>query len=334
MRRLLIAPVAMLALAATAACTGSVRPVGGGRRLRPGATMVAPVQASSAPGASPPAGNAGLVGQGPPAAAGSGPPTAVFDHGRRDLPLVALTFDTNLTVGMEAELDSHRVASFDNRAAMDEIDRLQLPVTVFLAGLWAERYPDDARRLAADPLVELGSHSYSHRGFTARCYGLGELPETEMAADVEHSEGVLRSFSDHPTPYFRFPGGCYDATALAAVAPTGVVVIGFDVASGDAFGHSTAAIVATVLDQVRPGSIVVLHLTGGDTAPLTAFALPAIVDGLRARGFQLVRVSDLLAACHPLAGCASTASSFIPPAGPSPAHGGHHARRPGTQRAA
>lgn len=219
---------------------------------------------------------------------------AVIDHGPRDRPLVALTFDTNLTDAMIRELDEQKVASFDNVAVIDELDALQVPATIFLAGKWMERYPDTTRRLAADPLFELGSHSYAHIGFRAGCYDLGKLPVSAMAADVERSEDVLGSFTDHPTAYFRFPGGCYDAAALRAIAPTGVTVIGYDVASGDAFGHSVAAIVNTVLHDTQNGSIIVMHITGGNTAPLTADALPAVVNGLRARRFTLVKVSTLL----------------------------------------
>ena len=40
----------------------------------------------------------------------------------------------------------------------------------------------------------------------------------------------------------------------------------------------------------------VLHITGGDTAPLTALALPQIVHGLRARGLRPVTISQLLRA--------------------------------------
>ena len=79
------------------------------------------------------------------------------------------------------------------------------------------------------------------------------------------------------------------------MASTGVVVVQYDVASGDAFGTSVNAIVDQTLRETTNGSIVVLHLTGGDTAPLTALALPRIVDGLRGRGLQLVKPSDLLA---------------------------------------
>jgi peptidoglycan/xylan/chitin deacetylase (PgdA/CDA1 family) len=218
-------------------------------------------------------------------------------HGSRALPLVALTFDTNMTDAMLVELDQHRVPSFDNTAAIDVLDALHVPATVFLAGKWMERYPEETRRLAADPLFELGSHSYAHRPFHLPCFHLGEvLPVPEMAADVDRSEEVLRQFTDRPTPYFRFPGGCYDQAALDTVRPTGVVVIQYDVASGDAFGRSVEAVVSNVMHSTGNGSIVVMHLTGGNTAPLTAKALPKIVDGLRARRFQLVKVSELLSA--------------------------------------
>jgi peptidoglycan/xylan/chitin deacetylase (PgdA/CDA1 family) len=115
-----------------------------------------------------------------------------------------------------------------------------------------------------------------------------------MAADVERSERQLRSFTRHLTPYFRFPGGCYDRTALRAVAPAGVTVIQYDDPSGDAFGTSVPAIVAQTLDHVRNGSIIVMHITEAN-APLTALALPAIVAGLRARHLRIVKLSTLLA---------------------------------------
>ncbi len=48
-----------------------------------------------------------------------------------------------------------------------------------------------------------------------------------------------------------------------------------------------------MLRQAHDGVIVVLHITQ-DNAPRTADALPAIIDGLRARGYRLVDLSDLL----------------------------------------
>ncbi len=210
--------------------------------------------------------------------------------------MVALTFDSNMTPFMLHELAARRVSSFDNHAVIDELAALHVPATFFLAGLWVERYPAEVRRIAANPLFEIGSHSYAHRAFHLPCWGLGGLPEAQMAADVDRSEEQLRSFTHRVTRYFRFPGGCLDHRALAAIRPTGVRVIEYDVASGDAFGRSVSAIVRGTLAATRPGSIIVMHVTGGNTAPLTALALPGIVRGLRARGLRLVRVSDLLRA--------------------------------------
>jgi peptidoglycan/xylan/chitin deacetylase (PgdA/CDA1 family) len=225
----------------------------------------------------------------------------VVDHGPRSGRRVALTFDSNMTGAMLRRLDSGAVDSYDNEAVVDELDRLRVPATFFLAGLWVERYPDSARRIGQDPLLEVGSHSYTHRAFHVPCYTLEPLPVTDMAADVARSFDVLRAAGIIPVPLFRFPGLCSDPTALSAIAGTGVTVIGGDVASGDAFGKDAAAIVRSVLEGVRPGSIVVLHITKAN-APLTAQVIEPIVDGLRARGYVLVKVSDLLAGSSPPSG--------------------------------
>ncbi len=226
---------------------------------------------------------------------GPGGVPVIVAHGRRDRPLVAITFDSNMTDGMLRRLDSGGVASYDDAAVVDELIRLRVPATFFLAGKWVLRYPAETRRLAANPLFELGSHSWSHRAFATPCYGLAPIPTSAMAGDVRRSFAVLRQFTDQPVPYFRFPGGCYDTAALRAIASAGVTVIQYDVASGDAFGTSVDAIVRHTLAAVRYGSIIVMHITLAN-APLTPLALPRIVAGLRARGITPVRLSDLLAA--------------------------------------
>jgi peptidoglycan/xylan/chitin deacetylase (PgdA/CDA1 family) len=220
----------------------------------------------------------------------------VLDHGSRSRPLVALTFDSNLTSYMERELDSHRVASFDDVAAIDELIGMRVPATFFLSGLWIQRYPGETARLARVPFFELGSHSFAHLAFTPHCYRLGTLAPSQMAADIERSERVLRRLDPSASNLFRFPGGCYDEHGLEAARTAHVQVVQYDVVGGDAFGHSVRRIIDGTLRRVRNGSIVVLHITGGNTAPLTAQALPRIVEQLRARGFSLVTVSQLIAA--------------------------------------
>lgn len=272
--------VLVTALAVAAGCAGADAP--------------APGTAPTAPPAAPPAARPAAPAAEQPGyrASGAGVPS-VITHGPAGRRRIALTFDADMTEAMLRRLDAHQVETYANPAVIDELQAADVPATFFLTGLWARRYPDQVRRLAADSRFELASHSWDHRGFTASCYGLGTLPVAEMAGNVERSFAELAPFGGRQTRYFRFPGGCYDTAALRAVAPSHVTVVQWDDVGGDPFSDDPAAIAAAALKQAHDGAIVVLHMTKG-TAPRTADALPTIVDTLRARGFTLVRLSELL----------------------------------------
>jgi peptidoglycan-N-acetylglucosamine deacetylase len=223
-------------------------------------------------------------------------PTAMVFHGARTSGMVALTFDADMTHGMWRSLDAGRIKSSYDHRIIDTLNATRTPATIFATGLWVRRYPDVTKRLAADPLLEFGNHSYEHSAFTAPCYGLPVLPGRERTADVRRAAAVLDRYVPGHTPYFRFPGGCHDRAAVRAVFAAGVTPVQWDVISGDAFGTDPHAISRTVLHEAKAGSIVVMHLNGAPTAPQTHAALPGIIRGLRARGLRLVKVSQLLAA--------------------------------------
>ncbi|GAA1665185.1 hypothetical protein GCM10009765_13440 [Fodinicola feengrottensis] len=206
---------------------------------------------------------------------------------------IALTFDSNMTAGMLAKLARNPKISYANTRVLDVLDRDNAPATFFLASLWVQQYPAVTRRIAADSRFEIASHSYTHRGFTKTCYDLGTLPPNQMAADVERSFDILKPYGGHQTRYFRFPGGCYDKTALESIAAAGCTVIQYSVVADDPFNHNINSIENNVLSKAKPGAIVVMHITEAN-APDTDKALPAIIAGLRKRGLQLVTLSDLL----------------------------------------
>jgi peptidoglycan-N-acetylglucosamine deacetylase len=223
-------------------------------------------------------------------------PRGMVFHGARGSGLVALTFDADMTHGMWRSLDAGRIRSSYDHRIIATLDATRTPATIFATGLWIKRYPDVTKRLAADPLLEFGNHSYEHSAFAAPCYGLPVLARDRRTADVRHTAALLDRRVPGHTPYFRFPGGCHDKAAVRAVQAAGVTPVQWDVISGDAFGHDPHAITRTVLREAKGGSIVVMHLNGAPTAPETHAALPGIITGLRARGLRFVKVSELLSA--------------------------------------
>ncbi|MFF7447971.1 MULTISPECIES: polysaccharide deacetylase family protein [unclassified Streptomyces] len=221
--------------------------------------------------------------------------TPVFRHGSRTHGrTVALTFDADMTAdqGARAAGGEH----FDHPRLIATLRSLKVPATVFMTGRWAEEYPAQARSIGRDPLFEVANHSYSHHAFTGDCYGLPRVPRGDMRTDVERAYTAFRTAGvPDARPYFRFPGGCYDRAALRALTPAGVTAVQWDVVSGDAFATDADAVARQVLDGVRPGSVVVMHCTRS-AAPTTERAVRTIVPELRARGYRLVKVSELIGA--------------------------------------
>jgi peptidoglycan/xylan/chitin deacetylase (PgdA/CDA1 family) len=217
-----------------------------------------------------------------------------FDHAVTDKNIVALTFDADMTPGMLNELRSKKVASWYNEKVIAALRQEQVPATLFMTGLWIEAYGDATKDLSADPLFELGSHSYSHGAFHSPCYRLSPIPEAKQTDEIQKTDALLKKYTVSYKKYFRFPGLCYDALSAKKVTDQGYTVVGGDVDGADAFVNSPKWTASDIVAHVRPGSIVVLHMHGGRNAPDTAAALPDTIKRLRAEGYTFVKVSDLL----------------------------------------
>ena len=72
-----------------------------------------------------------------------------------------------------------------------------------------------------------------------------------------------------------------------------MTVVDGDVVSGDPFAKSWRPVVRASLDGVRPGSVIVLHVTEAN-APMTDEALPHILAGLAERGLEPAPLSEVL----------------------------------------
>lgn len=228
----------------------------------------------------------------------STPSANVIFHGPRDKKKIALTFDAEMTDGMKADLVSGKVKSSYNKAIIDILNQTQTKATLFLTGLWIEIYPDVTKELSKNPLFELGSHSYTDSAFYGFCYGLKQLPSTVKVEDIGATEKLLREHAGIDNQLFRFPGGCYTPADVTLVNQANDTVVHWDVSGSDGFNVNTNQIVHNVVDNTQNGSIIILHLNGPPTSPKTADALPSIISSLKAKGFEFVKVSELLG-LHP-----------------------------------
>jgi peptidoglycan-N-acetylglucosamine deacetylase len=202
------------------------------------------------------------------------PSPPLVTNGSRTLPEVALTFDACPAVGYDA-------------AIVHALTETQTPATFFLSGRWMQSHITTTRSLAAVPYFELGEHSWSHPDFS-------HLGLVQMDDEITRTEKLLTQLTGRHGTLFRFPYGRYTPRSIREVYRLGLTPIQWDVVSADPSPWLSAKVMTKrVLAGAQDGSIIIMHVNGRGWH--TAQALPDIIAGLRARGFRLVTVSQLLA---------------------------------------
>lgn len=222
------------------------------------------------------------------------PSASVITHGPRDQKKIALTFDAEMTYGMKRAFLSGKVKSLYDSRIIDTLRLTKTKATFFLTGMWIELFPKETYDLSTDALFELGSHSYTDSSFEGYCYGLDRVPDTLLVEEIGSTEKLFRKYAGIDNRLFRFPGGCYNQHALDLVHQANDQVVHWDVNGNDGFNNNSSAIVGNVVTKVQNGSIIILHLNGPPTAPKTAEALPVIISRLKEKGYEFMKVNELL----------------------------------------
>lgn len=180
---------------------------------------------------------------------------------------------------------------------LDVLKREGAPATFFVTGANALGQGALLRRILAEG-SELGNHSTSHADLSHRSPAAVRL-------ELNATERLVEAYTGHAMRLFRPPFlGDADPDrrdelhATRVAASLGYVTVGLNVDPLDWQSPDPREIVARTIAQVeagtatRPAQIVLLHDAGGDRSRTLA-ALPGIVRGLRARGYELVGVSRL-----------------------------------------
>jgi peptidoglycan/xylan/chitin deacetylase (PgdA/CDA1 family) len=201
---------------------------------------------------------------------------------RTDRSIVALTFDGGAS--------NTGVADILATLAEEEV-----PATFFVTGQFARAYPASVRAIAAAG-HPVGNHSDTHPHFPA---ATNEQIRTELRA----ADASISALTGTGTaPLFRFPFGDRTALDIEVVNEAGYVPVRWTVDTlgwqGTEEGITTAVVRQRVLDTLRPGQVVLMHVGAHpeDGSTVDADALPGLIDDLRARGYGFVTVTQLLAA--------------------------------------
>jgi peptidoglycan/xylan/chitin deacetylase (PgdA/CDA1 family) len=179
--------------------------------------------------------------------------------------VVALTFDDGPSEYTDRYLDVLREKG--------------VPATFFEVGQEMPGREATMRRILAEG-DEIGDHTMNHVEYPG--YG-------QIAGAAERIE----QYTGFKPCLFRPPGGAVNSSVIETAGSLGLKTITWNVDPRDWSLPGTAEIYSNIVDNVKPGAIILMH-DGGGPRDETLAALPQIIDTLRARGYDFETVSALL----------------------------------------
>ena len=208
----------------------------------------------------------------------SSPAIVGVSASKRSLPVYSVErSDKLLAISFDAAWGNE-----DTQTLIDILNRYGVRATFFVVGDWAEKYPESVKALAAAG-NEVMNHSSSHAHFSS-------LSSEQIREDLSACNEKISALTGVTPSLFRCPYGEYDDHVIQTVEAMGMTAVQWDVDSLDWKGITSEEISRRVLQNVRPGSIVLFH----NAAIHTPEALPGIIEALQAEGYTIVPVSELL----------------------------------------
>jgi len=184
---------------------------------------------------------------------------------------------------------------------LDVLKQYNAPATFFVIGNQAARFPSILKRMYREG-HEIGNHSFTHPD-------VSDIRRSTMELELNATERLFEGKLGVKPLYFRPPYSIDqdpeiddDVRPLEVAQAMGYIIVGAKLDDHDwEPGKSADQIVEGILNNLPPcaetaqacGNVILLHDGGGNRAE-SVKALPRIIEGVRARGFEIVPVSTLM----------------------------------------
>lgn len=205
---------------------------------------------------------------------GSLPPGTQLSYSRVaniNSPFIAITFDDGPHASNTPRL-------------LDMLSSRGIKATFFCVGTNVARYPNIIRRVIADG-HEMANHTWNH----PKLSGLGD---SGLRSELDRANAGILSVAGVAPRMYRPPYGAITARQKQLImSEYGYPTILWSVDPEDWKRPGPAVVTSRILSQTKPGAIILVH----DIHPPSVDAMPATLDGLLARGYRFVTVSQLIA---------------------------------------
>lgn len=165
---------------------------------------------------------------------------------------------------------------------LDLFAKHKIHITFFFGGYWLEKHPDVLKEIVARG-HEIGNHTYTH----PHC---NTLSADQLRKELHDTSMLVQEITGQWPRFFRPPFGEYNNQVIKVCEAEKYQVIQWSIDSLDWKEPGVHFIVKRVMDNVKPGDIILMH----NNAPHTPDALAIIIPRLIEMGYKIVPLSELV----------------------------------------
>lgn len=175
---------------------------------------------------------------------------------------------------------------------LDILKAKNAKATFFILGKNAKKYPEILKRELAEGHI-IGNHSFSHSRF------LFLKSPKKIFAEIEKTNSEISRAIDLRPRFYRAPYGYRTPWMKRTMQRRGFCLISLGIMTSDYDSETRSKkIIGNILSRLKPGAIITMH-DGRDTQIAYSRenliqALPAIIDGIWAKGYEIVPLDQLV----------------------------------------
>lgn len=196
---------------------------------------------------------------------------AMFINGSANRKVVALTFDDGPDANITPKI-------------LDVLKQNNTKASFFFIGEKVMENKDVVKRAYADGNLVL-SHSFDHPDLSTKS-------EAVIDKQIKDTETAIYNIIGKKPALMRPPYGNTNDLILKVAARNNLKIVIWSIDTLDWSQKEKANITKNVLDNVRPGEIILMH--SNEDKKTTLEALPDIISGLKDKGYSIVTLSELL----------------------------------------
>lgn len=196
---------------------------------------------------------------------------SLYIDGRSTEKLVALTFDDGPDSKVTPKI-------------LNILRENNIKASFFFIGERVEVYPGVVKQTFDEGNLVL-SHSYTHPQFT-------KISESEIKKEITSTENAISKAINKKPAIIRPPYGDINDFAISICNAMQYKIVIWSIDSLDWAGDSEDNIVKNVVDNIRPGDIILMHSNEDKAKDVNV--LPIIIAQLKEKGYRFATLDEML----------------------------------------